>query len=95
MDMNQVHTLTSDANDEAHYTRTKTQLTKLSTAYLKVQKAGVSLFWMEKVVMLIRVYQLYALFFLFYYEFFPESARKHLRPVMMTFLGSWHIMGDR
>ena len=57
-------------NDEEHMN--KSQMIKLSSAYLKVQKAGISLFWIEKIAMLIRVYQIYAVFFLFYYEFFPS-----------------------
>ena len=52
----------------------------------------ISLFWEEKVVILIRSIQLYAIFFIFYYEYWPSYARKFFTPVMMAVLGTnWHI----
>ena len=73
---------------------TKSDVYAVSEAFMNVQKFGISLFWKEKFVLLIRVYQLYALFFLFYFEFFPSNARKFFTPVMMTFLGSWHLLTE-
>ena len=52
----------------------------------------ISLFWEEKFVLLIRVVRLYAVFFIFYYEYWPSYSRKFFTPFMMAMLGSnWHI----
>ena len=52
----------------------------------------ISLFWEEKIVLLIRILQIYSLFFVFYYEYFPSYSRKFFTPIMMGVLGTnWHI----
>lgn len=52
----------------------------------------ISLFWEEKALLLIRVLQLFACFFLFYYEYYPSYARKFFTTPMMLVLGtSFHI----
>ena len=52
----------------------------------------ISLFWEEKILLLIRVLQLCACFFLFYYEYYPSYARKFFTTPMMLVLGtSFHI----
>ena len=52
----------------------------------------ISLFWEEKIVLLIRMLQLYALIFVFYYEYWPSYARKFFTPYMMgVLLTNFHI----
>ena len=38
----------------------------------------ISLFWEEKIIILIRVMQLYSVFFLYYYEHWPSKTRAYL-----------------
>ena len=38
----------------------------------------ISLFWEEKIIILIRVLQLYSVFFLYYYEYWPSKTRLYL-----------------
>ena len=53
---------------------------------------SISLFWEEKIAIMIRVLQLYGLIFIFYYEYWPSYARKFVTPYMMFILGTnWHI----
>jgi len=47
-------------------------------------------------VLLIRVVQLYAVFFIFYYEYWPTNARQWFTPFMMAVLGTnWHIPNQK
>ena len=53
---------------------TNSEATFLAHTYVKIQKRGISLFWEEKILLLIRVNQIYAIIFLFYFDYFPAQA---------------------
>ena len=55
----------------------------------------ISLFWEEKILLLIRVMQLYACFFLFYYEYYPSYARKFFTKPTLFFLGYLPYIDDQ
>lgn len=51
----------------------------------------ISLFWEEKLVMLLRVFQLYSFFFLVLFEYWPSAARQYMTPVFTMPLGAVHL----
>lgn len=51
----------------------------------------ISLFWEEKIVILVRVLQLYSVFFLWYYESWPSKTRDQLTPAFSLFLLSLYV----
>jgi hypothetical protein len=51
----------------------------------------ISLFWEEKILILIRVFQLYATFFVYYYESWPSKTREFGTPYFMAILLSFYI----
>ena len=73
---------------------TSTELNFVAQTYVKISKKGISLFWQEKLLLLIRINQLYALYMLFYLEFFPERARPVFTPALMAQLGAWHLLTE-
>lgn len=52
----------------------------------------ISLFWEEKIVIIIRVLQLYSTFFLYYYENWPSKTRLLLTPMFSGILLSFHVL---
>ena len=52
----------------------------------------ISLFWEEKIVIIIRVLQLYSTFFLYYYENWPSKTRLLLTPMFSSILLSFHVV---
>ena len=51
----------------------------------------ISLFWEEKLIVLIRVAQLYSVLFYFYYEQWPSNTRLYLTVMFSGFTGSLFI----
>lgn len=49
----------------------------------------ISLFWEEKIIIIIRVLQLYAVFFIYYYESWPSKTRDLGTPYFMAILLSF------
>ena len=49
----------------------------------------ISLFWEEKIFLLVRAIQMYSLFFIVFYEFWPSYARIYFTPFFMAFNGSF------
>ena len=54
----------------------------------------ISLFWEEKLAILIRTAQLYSVLFFFYYEQWPSNTRKYLTVMFSAFNGSLYIMNQ-
>ena len=52
----------------------------------------ISLFWEEKLAILVRTAQLYSVLFFFYYEQWPSNTRKYLTVMFSAFNGSLYIM---
>jgi len=55
----------------------------------------ISLFFEEKFVLCFKIFQLYGVLFLFFYEEFPSKIRKSLTPVLMAFNLNFHISEQR
>jgi hypothetical protein len=51
----------------------------------------VSLFWEEKIAIVIRTLQLYSIMFMFYFEEWPSLTRQHLTPMFASWLLSFHL----
>ena len=51
----------------------------------------ISLFWEEKIIILIRIAQLYTALLFFYYEEWPSNTRKFLTIMFTSFTGSLYI----
>lgn len=51
----------------------------------------ISLFWEEKLIILIRIAQLYTALLFFYYEQWPSNTRKYLTVMFSGFTGSLYI----
>lgn len=54
----------------------------------------ISLFWEEKIILLIKVLQLYSFLFLIAFEYWPSTTRKYFTPFFTTLLGTFHIWDD-
>lgn len=54
----------------------------------------ISLFWEEKLAILVRTAQLYSVLFFFYYEQWPSNTRKYLTVMFSAFNGSLYIMNQ-
>ena len=52
----------------------------------------ISLFWEEKLVIIVRTLQLYSVLFIFYFEQWPSNTRKYLTVMFTAFNGSLYIM---
>lgn len=52
----------------------------------------ISLFWEEKIIIIVRVLQLYAVFFIYYFEHWPSKTRQYLTPMMSSFLLSFNVI---
>lgn len=55
------------------------------------QNLEISLFWEEKIFMMVRVVQLYSCLFFFYYEQWPSSTRKYMTVLFSAMTGSLYI----
>lgn len=55
---------------------------------------NVSLFWEEKIFILVRSFQLYAFFFFTYYEYWPTAARTNLTWLFAAGIGTWNILSQ-
>ena len=51
----------------------------------------ISLFWEEKILLMIRIAQLYTVIFFFYYEQWPSNTRFYLTAMFSSFTGSLYI----
>ena len=51
----------------------------------------ISLFWEEKIIILVRVLQLYSVFYLYYYEYWPSKTRDQLTPYFSLLLVAWYV----
>ena len=49
---------------------------------------------MEKFAVLIRLFQLQAVFYLFYYDDFPDKYREIWTPIAMGLLGAWPMVTE-
>lgn len=54
----------------------------------------ISLFWEEKILILVRVLQLYSVFFIYYFEYWPSKTRTYLTPAFGSFLLSFHVITE-
>ena len=52
----------------------------------------ISLFWEEKLVIIVRTLQLYSVLFFFYFESWPSNTRKYMTKMFMAFTGSLYIL---
>ena len=52
----------------------------------------ISLFWEEKLCIIVRTLQLYSVLFFFYFESWPSNTRKYLTKMFMAFTGSLYIL---
>ena len=52
----------------------------------------ISLFWEEKLIIIVRTLQLYSVLFFFYFESWPSNTRKFLTVMFTSFNGSLYIM---
>ena len=51
----------------------------------------ISVFWEEKLIVMVRVAQLYALIFFFYFEQWPTKTKKYFTLMFSSFLGNLYI----
>jgi len=78
--------------DEEQELNVEDEIEKANTVRVNCFKnIEISLFWEEKIVIIIRVLQLYALFYIYYFESWPSKTRNNLTPVFSTILLSFHI----
>ena len=52
----------------------------------------ISLFWEEKIVLIVRVLQLYSLLFFLYYEYWPSVTRTYFTPFFASVNFSFHLL---
>lgn len=78
--------------DEEQELNVEDEIEKANTVRVNCFKnLEISLFWEEKIVIIIRVLQLYAVFYIYYFESWPSKTRNNLTPVFSTILLSFHI----
>ena len=52
----------------------------------------ISLFWEEKLIIIVRALQLYSVLFFFYFESWPSKTRLEMTKMFMAFNGSLYIL---